>query len=338
VKTSKFLTVISALTLFTSTDPAAAQTPPSLGIGLSGGVKITVAGTTGSVYVIESTGNPAQSNTWAGLSILQITTTNHVFLDTAAPPTAGRFYRALLQTPPTNMVFIPPNTFTLGSPTNEAGRSSDEGPQTVVTLSHGFWMGKFVVTQGEYLAVIGSNPSGFPGDLNRPVETVSWPDATNYCAQLTQRDLAVGRIPPGSHYRLPTEAEWECAARAGTTTRYYYGDDPGAISLASHAWYGAIGGATTHPVGLKPPNAWGLYDMEGNVWEWCQDWYGTYPGGTAKDPQGPASNPIGVKVIRGGAWEAFESDCRSARRMARGVSPFITDFVIGFRVVLAIEP
>ena len=106
-----------------------------------------------------------------------------------------------------------------------------------MTISRGFWIGKYEVTQREYLAVIGSNPSGFPGDLDRPVETVSWLDATNYCARLTQQELAAGRILPGSHYRLPTEAEWECAARAGTSTRFSYGDDPNFTNLANHAWY-----------------------------------------------------------------------------------------------------
>jgi len=206
-----------------------------------------------------------------------------------------------------------------------------------VSLTHGFWIGKYEVTQAEYLALTGGNPSGFPGDLSRPVESVSFFAASNYCVLLTQQELAVGRIPPGSHYRLPTEAEWECAARAGTTNRFYYGDDPDLTGLPSYAWFGAHNGITTHPVGQKLPNAWGLYDMAGNVWEWCQDWYGDYPGGSVADPHGPATNPIGWKVIRGGAWEASEFDCRSASRWFEGASPFISDFIIGFRVVLATD-
>ncbi len=198
-------------------------------------------------------------------------------------------------------------------------------------------MGKYEVTQREYQTVIGSNPSGFPGDLNRPVESVSWLDATNYCARLTQQELAAGHIPPGSHYRLPTEAEWEYAARAGTSTRFSYGDDPSFTSLTNNAWYAANSGFGTHPVGQKSPNPWGLYDMEGNVYEWCEDWYGPYAGGFATDPQGPASNVTGVKVIRGGAWDAFEADCRSGRRLTEGVSPFIHDFILGFRVVLVTD-
>jgi formylglycine-generating enzyme required for sulfatase activity len=235
------------------------------------------------------------------------------------------------------MVFIPPNTFTMGTPATEVNRQADEGPQTTVTLSHGFWIGKYEVTQREYLAVVGSNPSGFPGDLERPVESVSWLDATNYCALLTQQELAAGRIPQGSQYRLPTEAEWECAARAGTSTRFSYGDDPNFTSLTNHAWYWFNSGFGTHPVGQKLPNPWGLYDMEGNVLEWTLDWYGPYPGGSATDPQGPASNVQGVKAIRGGAWDAGEADCRSGRRLTEGVHPFIHDFILGFRVVLVTE-
>ncbi len=142
------------------------------------------------------------------------------------------------------------------------------------------------------------NPSQFPGNLDRPVESVSWFAASNYCVLLTAQDRAAGRIPPGSQYRLPTEAEWECAARAGTTTRFNYGDDPNVTSLTNHAWYSANSGFRTQPVGQKLPNALGLYDMAGDVWEWCQDWYGDYPGGDITDPQGPATNPIGWKVIR----------------------------------------
>ena len=134
---------------------------------------------------------------------------------------------------------------TLGSPSNEVDRATDEGPQTAVTLTRGFYLGKYPVTQGEYLAVMGRNPSSFPAQTNRPVETVSWFDATNYCARRTQQDLAAGRIPPGSYYRLPSEAEWEYACRAGTTTRFYYGDDPGYANLANYAWYVANSGNST---------------------------------------------------------------------------------------------
>ncbi|HTI68663.1 MAG TPA: SUMF1/EgtB/PvdO family nonheme iron enzyme [Candidatus Limnocylindria bacterium] len=259
------------------------------------------------------------------------------FVGADADPAPQKFYRAQLQVPPANMVYIPPNTFTMGAPANELHRQADEGPLTTVTLSHGFWIGKYEVTQREYLAVLGNNPSGFPGDLDRPVESVSWLDATNYCAQLTLHELAAGNLAPGSHYRLPTEAEWECAARAGTTTRFSYGDDPDYSSLTNHAWYWFNSGFGTHPVGQKAPNPWGLYDMEGNVWEWTLDWYGPYPGGAVTDPQGPASNVQGVRVIRGGAWDAGESDCRSASRQTEGVHPNITDFILGFRVVLVTE-
>jgi formylglycine-generating enzyme required for sulfatase activity len=305
-----------------------AQHPP-------GAFRFAITGPPG-VYTVLGSTNLAS---WSVVEVVSNPLGSVFFLDTTVQLSPQKFYSAqLLPSPPVNMVFVPPNTFTLGSPTNEVGHQSDESPQTIVTLSHGFWMGRFPVTQRDYLAVTGSNPSGFPGDLDRPVESVSWFAASNYCALLTQQDLAAGRIPPGSHYRLPTEAEWECAARAGSSTRFYYGDDPDLTSLSNYAWFGAHNGITTHPVGQKLPNAWGLYDMEGNVWEWCQDWYGPYPGGAVTNPQGPVSNPIGFKVIRGGAWESSEFDCRSARRSIEGASPFISDFIIGFRVVLAIDP
>jgi formylglycine-generating enzyme required for sulfatase activity len=216
------------------------------------------------------------------------------------------------------MVFISPNTFTMGTPGGEINRQADEGPPTTVTLSHGFWIGKYEVTQKEYLAVTGSNPSQFIGDLDRPVETVSWPDATNYCAKLTQQELAAGRILPGTRYRLPTEAEWECAARAGASTRFNYGNDPDFKDLKNHARYWLNSGSETPRVGQKLPNSWGLHDMEGNVFEWTQDWYGPYQGASTTDPQGPASNPQGTKVIRGGAWDAAEADCRSGAVCSKG--------------------
>jgi formylglycine-generating enzyme required for sulfatase activity len=303
-------------------------------LALIGSFKFGITGPPGVYSVLGST----NLGTWTAVGIASNRLGSVLFHDVTSSASPQKFYRVLLQVPPLNMVFIPPNTFTMGTPASEVNRQADEGPQTTVTISHGFWMGRYEVTQKEYLAVTGSNPSGFPGDLNRPVETVSWLDATNYCALLTQQELAAGRISPGSHYRLPTEAEWECAARAGTSTRFSYGDDPNFTGLINHAWYWLNSGFGTHPVGQKLPNPWGLYDMEGNVLEWTLDWYGPYPGGSATDPQGPASNAQGVKVIRGGAWDASESDCRSGRRQTKGVHPFITDFILGFRVVLVTEP
>jgi formylglycine-generating enzyme required for sulfatase activity len=183
-----------------------------------------------------------------------------------------------------------------------------------------------------------TNPSFFPGDLSRPISSVSWFDATNYCWALTQRERQAGRILAGSQYRLPTEAEWACAAHAGTSTRFSYGDDPDYASLTNHAWLSVNGGLTVHPVGLKLPNPWGLYDMEGNVWEWCQDWFGPLSGGTVIDPKGPASNSSGLKVMRGGAYDYFQPDCRSARRLFFPAHPLLTDTDLGFRVVLVSEP
>lgn len=310
------------------------ETAPTLDIQLYAGVNIT--GAISNVYVVQATSDLGQSNSWTSLAFQQLTSTNHLFLDRSRPVPEHRVYRALLQTPPTNMVFIAANTFLMGSPASEAGRNANEGPQTLVTLSRGFWIGQHEVTQGEYLAVTGTNPSEFPGDLSRPVSSVSWPDATNYCALLTERERAAGRIPVGSRYRLPTEAEWECAARAGTATRFSYGDDPGNANLGQYAWTIQNSGFTVHPVGQKLPNPWGLYDMHGNVWEWTQDWLGPLPGGAVTDPQGPATNPIGWKVTRGGSFD--QGDYRSATRYFYGNHPALKDWNLGFRVVLVTEP
>jgi len=300
---------------------------------LTGAFQFGITGPPG-VYAVLGSSDLAQ---WPQVGIASNVLGSVSFVDVTSHLFSQRFYRALLLNPPTNMVFVLPNTFTMGSPTNELGRDPNEGPQTTVTLTRGFWIGKFEVTQGEYLSVMNTNPSFFP-DLSRPVETVSWPDATNYCAKLTERELAAGHIPPGSRYRLPTEAEWECAARASTTTRFSYGDDPDYSSLTNYAWYlGDSPGLSTHPVGQKLPNPWGLYDMEGNVWEWTQDWLGELPGGAVIDPTGPPSNPIGWKVIRGGGYDFGPIDCRSARRYFFGSHPALNDSNLGFRLVLVIE-
>ena len=187
------------------------------------------------------------------------------------------------------------------------------------------------MTQGEYLSVIGSNPSSFTGDPNRPVEQMNWTEANNYCTQLTARERTAGRLSSGWAYRLPTEAEWEYASRAGSTNRFSYGNDPGYAQLGNYAWYVANSGSASHTVGGKQPNQWGLYDLSGNVWEWCLDWYGPYPGGSVTDPSGSVSGS--ARVIRGGCWRDPASDCRSAER--NRIDPASRYGVIGFRVVLA---
>jgi len=261
----------------------------------------------------------------------------YLWADRSTPATGQRFYRARVLSAPTNMAFIPPGTFRMGSPTNEVDRDSDEGPQTDVIISRGYWMGKYEVTQGEYLSLMNTNPSSFQppnttADTNRPVERVSWVDATNYCGLLTQRERAAGRIPANCVYRLPTEAEWEYACRGWTSDRRFsYGDDPGYTNLTNYAWYGEpLSTGTTHTVGLKLPNPWGLYDMYGNVWEWCQDGYGPYGGGSAIDPLGPAMSSY--RVMRGGSWY-IDRYCRSALRIYALPSDRFNN--AGFRLVLA---
>jgi formylglycine-generating enzyme required for sulfatase activity/photosystem II stability/assembly factor-like uncharacterized protein len=231
-----------------------------------------------------------------------------------------------------NMVWIVPGTFIMGAPTSDPDYHSDEA-QHVVSLTNGFWMGQHPVTQGEYLAVIGSNPSFFTGDLSRPVEQVSWFNATNFCNTLTQNEQSAGRLPAAWVYRLPTEAEWEYCCRALTTSRYYFGNDPGdGTSLTNYAWYSANSGNTTKPVGQLLPNAWGLVDMAGNVFEWCQDWYGTYPtANVSYNPPGPATGSY--RVLRGGGWDDPAVFCRSAGRISD--YPTSVDYDYGFRVVLA---
>jgi formylglycine-generating enzyme required for sulfatase activity len=298
--------------------------------------RVTLHGLPGDTNQIE-TANSLNSPVWVPLTTVVLTNGVQEWYDLISPPGVWRCYRSVLMgsgsrpTPGPRFVWLPAGTFTMGSPTNEVDRSSDEGPQTRVTLTRGFYMGRYEVTQGEYLSVIGSNPSYFTGDTNWPVEQVSWTEATNYCAQLTTRERTAGRLPAGWAYRLPTEAEYEYASRAGSTNRFSYGDDPGYTQLGNYAWYSANSGSTTHAIGGKLPNRWGLYDMAGNVWEWCSDWYGTYPGGSVSDPFGSVSGS--VRMHRGGNWNSGADECRSANR--HGDYPANRNLYLGFRVVLA---
>jgi formylglycine-generating enzyme required for sulfatase activity len=237
-----------------------------------------------------------------------------------------------------DMVYIQGGSFLMGSPDDEKGRGDFEGPVHTVELD-GFWMSKFPVTQAQYHTIMESNPSnfqkkivlskgflGFGRDVkkeinpNHPVENVSWNDAMEFCRKLSQRT--------GKTFTLPTEAQWEYACRAGTTTRFYFGDDEN--RLGEYAWFYGNSNSQTHPVGQKTPNAWGLYDMHGNVFEWCLDWYGSYTSGTKRNPVGPGSGSN--RVGRGGCWYRDARGCRSANR--DWDAPSLTDYNLGFRLVI----
>jgi formylglycine-generating enzyme required for sulfatase activity len=194
---------------------------------------------------------------------------------------------------------------------------------TQVTLTQPFELGVYEVTQEQYEQVMGTNPSNFKGSQN-PVEQVSWDDAVEFCRKLS---ALPAEKKAGYLYRLPTEAEWEYACRAGTTTKYSFGDSDSA--LGDYAWYGENSGRTTHPVGGKKPNPWGLYDMHGNVFEWCQDWHGDYPSRSVTDPTGAAVGSF--RVYRGGCWLNFSGLCRSAIR--NWDSPDYRFDDLGFRVL-----
>jgi formylglycine-generating enzyme required for sulfatase activity/serine/threonine protein kinase len=201
-----------------------------------------------------------------------------------------------------------------------------EGSRThEVTLTQPFYIGIVEVTQEQYTLVMGTNPSNFK-DLTNPVEQVSWEDAMNFCRKLSELPYEKNA---GRSYRLPTEAEWEYACRAGTTTKFTFGDDQS--SLGDHAWFDMNSSNKTNPVGEKKPNAWGLYDMHGNVWEWCSDWYGEYPKGVVSDPSGPQKGSL--RALRGGSWNDRAGLCRSANR--GGDSPDARSCPLGFRIALS---
>jgi eukaryotic-like serine/threonine-protein kinase len=208
------------------------------------------------------------------------------------------------------LALIPAGKFMMGSPETENGRVDSEGPHREVTISKRFYMGVYEVTQDQYEAVIGNNPSRFK-DVENPVERVSWNDAVEFCKKLSAKT--------GKKVRLPTEAQWEYACRAGTNTRFGFGDKD--ADLGNYAWYSANSGDKTHPVGQKKPNAWGLYDMHGNAWEWCSDWTGA-----ASDT---------YRVLRGGSWLNLPRFCRSAVRIRD--TPVGRCYDIGFRVAVDLE-
>jgi formylglycine-generating enzyme required for sulfatase activity len=211
-------------------------------------------------------------------------------------------------------ILIRPGSFTMGS--NKVTHK--------VTLTKPFYLGKYEVTQEQWEKVMGNNPSQFKGAKN-PVERVSWNDCQSFVAKLQEK-------VSGQTFRLPTEAEWEYSCRAGATGDYCYGDDRG--SLAEYAWYDGNANNTTHPVGEKKPNAWGLYDMHGNVWEWCADWYGEYSATAVDDPQGTSSGA--GRACRGGDWFHYAGLCRTTDRY--NSDPTSSNNIIGFRVARSSVP
>jgi formylglycine-generating enzyme required for sulfatase activity len=219
---------------------------------------------------------------------------------------------------------LPAGTFTMG----EAGGDSDERPHEV-TLSRPFYLGVNEVTNAQWRRVMGNVPSTWK-DADRPVEQVSWEEAVEFCRKLSElpAEKKAGRV-----YRLPTESEWEYACRAGTTTRYSFGDAEG--KLGEHGWFDTNSGGETHPVGKKRPNPWGLYDMHGNLFEWCSDWYGEYPKDAVTDPQGPSG--ASARVFRGGCWNFSARACRSASRFRYDPLFRLPLHYLGFRLALSLS-
>ena len=208
--------------------------------------------------------------------------------------------------------------------TSEQGSDcyDDEKPSHTVNLSS-FYIGKYEITQAQWQAVMGTNPSEFSGCDNCPVEKVSWNDVQEFIQKLNQQT--------GKRYRLPTEAEWEYAARGGNKSRAY--KYSGSNDISAVAWYGGKSGNKTHLVRQKSPNELGIYDMSGNVWEWCSDWYANdyYSSSPSSNPQGPSTGS--GRVLRGGSWYSAATDCRVANR--RNDSPEYRSFNLGFRVLLS---
>jgi formylglycine-generating enzyme required for sulfatase activity len=232
------------------------------------------------------------------------------------PPLEGQDFT--VAQPAIAMIWVAPGSLLMNSP-------HGPGDDTRVTLTRGYWLGRTEVTQEQWQAVIDYYPlpSHFKGS-DRPVEKVDWDTVMLFCAKLTARERAAGRLPHDYEYTLPTEAQWEYACRAGTTGKY-------AGPLDALAWYEANSDGQTHPVGRKQPNAWGFYDMHGNVREWCLDWYAAYPGGSVSDPAGAEIGQF--RIDRGGSWGDLAGNCRAALR--HFMKPTAMGSGVGFRLALA---
>lgn len=342
------------LVLMASAACLAAFDSPHAELAIDPELVLTIRGSPGSFHTLLSASKLEGNQGWQVLRNVTLDGAGHLTVQLSPTVEGSRFYKRFA---PEGLVGIPPGTFVMGSPPSEKERISNETQHTVI-LTKGYWMGQREVTQGEYLSVMGYNPSYFrkgvdayshgtggivTNDLRHPVEQVSWIDATNYCGKLTQRDRAAGLIPADYAYRLPTEAEWEYACRGGTTSAFSFGTAirQGMENFDALYEYDSAIGTQDKPNnvligrtiegGSYAPNALGLYDMHGNVWEWCSDWYRGYPTGVVTDPVGPTSG--GNRVLRGGGWSSYGGNCRAAHRHL--INPDYGYFNVGFRVVLA---
>lgn len=240
---------------------------------------------------------------WRGSSLAFFFLACAAAAEPAAKPRPGELFT--VPGPEIALVWIEPGTFWMSAVLGT-------GDDTKVTLSRGFWLGRTEVTQAQWAAVARHIPvyantplPSYHKGSERPVDSISWDMAVLFCAKLNELERAAGRVPPDYEYALPTEAQWEYAARAGTTGKF-------AGPLEAMAWHVGNSGGTTQPVARKKPNAWGLYDMHGNVNEWCADWYGGYPGGVVADPAGPANGVY--RVMRGGGVSSTAGMLHVAQR------------------------
>jgi formylglycine-generating enzyme required for sulfatase activity len=248
----------------------------------------------------------------------------------AAAPSTPTPEKSLTNSLGVKFVWIPPGTFMMGSPKEEKERKDDETLHKV-TLTKGFYLGVDTVTQEQWMAVMGSNPSKFKGEKNLPVENINWNECQAFIKKLQQKDH--------KPYRLPTEAEWEYACRAGTTTPFYCGQTISTDQANYNGGYAYGDGKKgvfrerSMPVGSFSPNPWGLYDMHGNVWQWCQDWLGQkYSKEDVVDPIGTTGES---RVIRGGSWIDNPLECRSAYR--GGSRPGLRHSLVGLRLAFSID-
>ena len=307
--------------------------PPEISANLTGDqLKLMWRGMLGDEFQVQYKTNLAEP-IWMPLGTLMSTNgTEFSALDAGLASQSARYYR--VQRSPRfqisdAMVYVPPGTFLMGTPASDPDRTPEELSQFSVTLTRGFWISQFEVTQSEYQNLTCTNPATFATNLDQPVANVSWSDAMNYCSGLTERERQSGRLPNNYAYRLPTEAEWEYAARAGTTNRFSFGDDESL--LGNYGWYVANSQGSTHPVGQLQSNPWGLKDVQGNVLEWCWDWIESAPTQPVSDFMG-STNAI-HHAVRGGAWSFPWVDCRSSWRLGFALGARRSD--LGFRIVLA---